>query len=376
MAIGEEPVFRERVRYIAARWRLPAVSVAAAAVLAFGISEMMPRKYTATSTVIIDPPPTNDPRTTTALNPAYLDSLTTFEHYFTSDTLFLQAARRFHLGAGGEGLRALRERVLKVVVQRQTRILQVSATLEDPKDAVALEQYITEQGIAQDRAESDAADRENLRNVNDELERARVRLESARNEWEHVTLNDTPETLRSEVSAAIELLSGTRRLREQADAEAAEWRVRARDGDPDDRKSSTVLANAAEARAQEYAKREKELDEEIATKRKRVAEQTSRHAIASAELDSSQKACDAALARVRDYNALTGLHGERLRVIDPGVEPRQPSSPRVLLNTLAAALLAGCLAIAWLNLMAGMPRQRPVVVRAPAPLHEERTVSR
>ena len=165
-------------------------------------------------------------------------------------------------------------------------------------------------------------------------------------------------------------------MREQADAEAAEWRVRARDGDPDDRKSSTVLANAAEARAQEYAKRERELDEEIATKRKRVAEQTSRHAIASAELDSAQKAYDAALARVRDYNALTGLHGERLRVIDPGVEPRQPSSPRVLLNTLAAALLAGCLAIAWLNLMAGMPRQRPVVVRAPAPLHEERTVSR
>jgi uncharacterized protein involved in exopolysaccharide biosynthesis len=65
-----------------------------------------------------------------------------------------------------------------------------------------------------------------------------------------------------------------------------------------------------------------------------------------------------------------------MHVIDPGVEPRQPSSPRVLLNTIAAALLAAFIGIAWLNFMAGMPRQRPSVVRAPAALHEERTVSR
>ena len=84
---------------------------------------------------------------------------------------------------------------------------------------------------------------------------------------------------------------------------------------------------------------------------------------------------EAALTRVRDFSALNGLRSEHLRIIDPGVEPRQPSSPKVLLNTIAGSLLAACIAVAWLNLMAGVPRQKPTVVRAPAPLHEERSVS-
>jgi uncharacterized protein involved in exopolysaccharide biosynthesis len=372
----EETAFRLRARFIASRWRFLVLSVAAASLLAFAISEFLPRRYTATSTVIVDPPATNDPRTTTALNPGYLDSLSTFEHYFTSDTLFQQAAQRFHLDAGEAGIVALRQKVLKVSMQRQTRILQVSATLPSPKDAIALVQYITDQGIATNRERSAASDRDILKNVSEELDRARARIDKARADWEKATRDDTPETLRTEVGAAIGLLTETRRLHEQADAEAAEWRIRARDGDPPDRQSGTILANAAGARADEYDKRERDFAEEIATKRKLVAERTTSHAVASAELDSAQRSYDAAFARVRDYSALTGLHSERLRVIDPGVEPQEPSSPQVLLNTIAAALLAACMAIAWINLMAGMPGQRPAVVRTPAPFHEERSLSR
>ena len=376
MATREEPVVRDRVLYIATRWRFLAVTVGIAAVLAFTISEFMPRRYTATVTVIIDPPAAADPRAATVLNPAYLDSLTTFEHYFDSDALFQQAAPRFHLDPASMGVTALRKKVLKVAMQHQSRVLEVSATLPDPKNALALAQYIAQQGIQASRDESLTGDRDSLASVSEELDNARTRLDQARAEWQRIAHDDTPETLRAEVSSAIGLLSETKRLHEQADAEAAEWRVRARDGAAEDRQSSTVLANAGAARGAEYAAREKDLSDEIATKRKLVAESTARHALASAELDSAQRACDAALARSRDYGSLTGMRGERMHVVDPGVEPRKPSSPKVLLNTLAAGLLAACIAIAWLNLMAGMPIRRPTVVRSSAALHEERSLSR
>ncbi|MGD0617213.1 MAG: hypothetical protein ABSB67_06090 [Bryobacteraceae bacterium] len=376
MPITEERAFRERTLYVVVRWRFLVAAVVTAGLLALGVSELMPRLYTATSTVIIDPPATNDPRTTTALNPTYLDSLTTFERYFTSDTLFQEAAQRFHLDTGRAGVTAVRKSVLKVSVQHQTRILEVSATLPDPKDAIVLVQYITQRSIEASREEALAGDQDSLRNVTEDMDRARSRLEAARSAWEQVAHDDTPETLRSEVSAAISLHTETLRLHEEAVAETAQWRARAQDGDAEDRESGTILSNAAAARATEYAKREKELAGEIDTKRKLVAQKTMQHAIASAELDSAQKAYDAAFTRVRDYTALTGMHSERMHVIDPGVEPRQPSSPKVLLNTIAAALLAALIGLAWLNFMAGMPKQRPSVVRVPAALHEERTVSR
>ncbi|MGA2185375.1 MAG: hypothetical protein ABSH47_20330 [Bryobacteraceae bacterium] len=375
MPITEDRTVRERTAYVLARWRFVVIAVAAAGLLAFAISEFLPRRYTATSTVIIDPPGTNDPRAAMVVNPTYLDSLRTFERFFTSDTLFQQAARRFHLDAGQGGIMELRKRVLKVAVQRETRVLEVSATLPNPKDALAMVRYITEQSIHASREEAMAADRDTLGNVTEEFDHARARFEKARAEWEMAARQGTPETLQGEVSAAIGLRSEVSRLRVQAEAEAAEWRIRARDGDAQDRQSSTVLMNASGARASEYARRERELAEEVSTKRKLLAELTERHAVASGEFDSARKAYEAALSRVRDFSALNGLRSEHLRVIDPGVEPRQPSSPKVLLNTIAASLLAACFAVAWLNFMAGVPRQRPAVVRATAASHEERSIS-
>ncbi len=376
MPVTEDRTVRERTAYIVSRWRFVVAAVAAAALLTFTVSEFLPRKYTATATVIIDPPGSNDPRAALVVNPTYLDSLRTFERYFTSDTLFQQAAQRFHLDGGKAGISALRNSVLKVSVEHETRVLEVSATLSNPRDALALVQYITQESIHASRDEAQAGDRDTVANVTEEYESARVRFEKARAEWELAAQQGTPESLQGEVSAAIGLHSEVSRLRVQAEAEAAEWRLRARDGDAQDRQSSTVLANASSARASEYAKRENELADEISTKRKQLADLSERHAVASGEFDSARKAYEAALSRMRDFSALNGLRSEHMRVIDPGVEPRQPSSPKVLLNTIAASLLAACFAVAWLNFVAGIPRQRPAVVRAPAPLHEERSLSR
>jgi capsular polysaccharide biosynthesis protein len=374
MPVTEDRTVRERTAYVVSRWRFVVAATAAAGLLAFAVSEFQPRRYTATATVIIDPPGTNDPRAAMAVNPTYLDSLRTFERFFTSDTLFQRAAQQFHLDSGKAGITALRNSVLTVAVDHETRVLVVSATLPDPKAAIALVRYITEESIQASRDEATAADRDTLADVTKEFDSARVRFEKARTDWEQAALQGTPEALQGELTAAIELQSEVSRLRVQAEAEAAEWRIRARDGDAQDRQSSTVLADASSARASEYAKREHELEGEISTKRTLLAVLSERHVVASGEFDSSRKAYEAALSRVRDFSALNGLRSEHLRVIDPGVEPRQPSSPKVLLNTIAGSLLAACIAVAWLNFMAGAPRQRPAVVRAPA-AYEERSVS-
>jgi uncharacterized protein involved in exopolysaccharide biosynthesis len=371
MPTTEEPTPRERLAYLANRWRFILIAAAAAGVLAFGVSELLPRRYTAVATVIIDPPGTNDPRASMVVNPTYLDSLRTFERFFTSDTLFEQAARRFHLEPGGRGLVALRQRVLNVAVERETRIIEVRATLPNPKDAIGLAQYITERSINANREEAEAADRDTLRNVTEEFDRAQDRLEKAQAQWKQVAQEGAPEALQSELSAAIGVLSEVERLEAQANAEAAEFQTRAHEADERDKEADAVIANSVAARAREYAKRAAELTGDINVKRRQFAEATQRHAVASGELDAARRAYEAALSRKRDFSALNGLRSEHMRVIDPGVEPQRPSSPDILLNTVGAFVLAACMAAAWLNLTARRPEPRTAFVRAHTAIYEE-----
>jgi uncharacterized protein involved in exopolysaccharide biosynthesis len=375
MPSTEDRTADERIAYILTRWRFLLSTVVAAGLLSLGVSELLPRRYTATATLIIDPPGSNDPRTAMVVNPTYLDSLRTFERFFTSDTLFAQAAEKFHLQAGGIGIPALRKRILKVGVQRDTRVLEVSATLRSPKDAIALVQYITERSLGASREEAEATDRETLKNVSEELERAQVRFEKAQAEWELVAQQGTPQPLEQEVGAAVGLQSEVRRLETEANAAAAEFRARLHDGDETNQRSNSEDAISIAAGAAEYAKREQELAAEISSGRKLLAEVTQRHAVASGELDAARKAYEAALSRQRDFSALSGLRSEHMRVIDPGVEPRQPSSPDVLSNTIGASLLAACMALAWLGFAAGMPRRKPTLVHTALAAYEDRSIS-
>ncbi len=358
-----EPTLGERFRYVAARWRYLLTVIGCAAALAFVVSELMPRRYTATATVIIDPPAASDPRASAALNPTYLASLSTFERFFTSDTLFQQAAGRFHLDIADNDIETLRRRVLKVSMQRDTRILEVSATLPDPVVARSLVQFITEQSIAASHAGAIGADHEALETMNAELDRARTRFEKARTQWERVTRNDTPSSDEDSLEAAIGLQSEIRRLENEAGAETADWQARAQDGVPVDREYARTQARAAAARRDHYAAREAQIASEIAADDKLLATNSAALTTASAELDSSRKELESIQAHMRDLTAMAGTRTERMRIIDRGVAPRRPSSPNVLFSTIAAALLAACLGAAWLALRADEPRPRPAVIR-------------
>jgi uncharacterized protein involved in exopolysaccharide biosynthesis len=348
-----DPTIWDYLGVIAARWRFLTAVVAATVLLTLVVTRFLPRKYTTTSTIIIDPPATNDTRTATALNPTYLESLHTFEHFFTSDTQFQQAAQRFHLSSGDSDIETLRQKVLKVTMPHGTRILQVSATLPDPLHAKQLVDFITENSIAASRAEALGADRDTLANVTAEVERGRTRFEKALSEWERAAKDDTPDSIQSVLEAKVGLHSTISRYEEEAKAEADGWQARAEAGTPDALEYAKGEARAAAVKQKDFAARADKIAAEIAANRKLLAERSGRLTTATAELESARKALDSAQARLRDFSALEGMRSERMRVIDPGVVSRKPSSPNALLNAISAALLAACLGVAWILLRAG-----------------------
>src|ERR1700722_18815094 len=123
----------EYIDFLRARWRFPAFACGFAILLALAIGLLLPKRYTATATILIDPPAGGDPRIATAVSTVYLESLKTYELLATNAQLFLRAAGQFHLREHDDSpIEALKKRVLKVDKLHDTRALQISVTLPHP----------------------------------------------------------------------------------------------------------------------------------------------------------------------------------------------------------------------------------------------------
>src|SRR5215470_7114619 len=85
------------VGYVQSRWRFVVASALTAVVLAAAVSWLLPRQYTATARILIEPPAGADPRAALAVSPIYLESLKTYEQFASSDSLFQKAVARFQL---------------------------------------------------------------------------------------------------------------------------------------------------------------------------------------------------------------------------------------------------------------------------------------
>jgi len=66
-------------QYLLRRWRFIVSVCAIAVVLALVVSLVLPKNYTATASLLIEPPAGNDPRTSIAVSPVYLESLRSYE---------------------------------------------------------------------------------------------------------------------------------------------------------------------------------------------------------------------------------------------------------------------------------------------------------
>ena len=338
----------EYVDYLRRRWRVAAAACGVALLLSLAVSLLLPKRYTATASIVIEPPGGNDVRLSTAVSPVYLESLKTYERFASSDTLFARAAERFHLIEPGtsQSIESLKARVLKVAKLRDTKILEISATLTDPKTAQGLVQYLADETVSSSRSESLASDTDFLGKAQKQTTEAHLRLEQIQKESADAAVNAPTEALQSEVDAAVELQGKVQQQLVAAEADFAEYQQQAQSGG----QYAGEQLQAARARVTLLQKRSDELDRQIQQKSKTLATRLAKREQLQTETKLAQSAYEALSNRLHDLEVTAGSHAEQLRVIDPGIIPQRPSSPNIPLNVAAALFLAFASSIVYLSL--------------------------
>jgi len=330
----------EYAGYLGSRWRTIAGACLTAVLLTGGLTMLLPKRYTATASILIDPPAGNDSRTATAVSPVYLESLKTYEHFASSDTLFQKAVEKYHLAESGAPVESLKRRILRVGKVRDTKILEVDVTLEDPQKAQALVQFLAEETIRLSQSLLRDGEADLLLEAQKQMDAAKARFDSAQTMWGSFSTNSSIDGLKAELDSAAELKARIRRSWIEAAARAA---------DLASRPNEAVDLAGAKARVAALEKQSRELEQEWTEKNAKLAAQQTRQTQLSTELETAKRGLDTAVTRYREVQNATGYRGERLKLIDPGVVPQRPSSPNLMLNLLAAFLVSLSAAIVFLS---------------------------
>jgi uncharacterized protein involved in exopolysaccharide biosynthesis len=319
------------------------------------------------ATVVIDPPGASDPRTASGVTPIYLESLKSYEEFASSDSLYLKACEKFGLldGSAGTSIERFKRRVLRVEKLKDTRLLEISATLPEARQAQQLAQYIAEETVALNRNLSRDGDLKLVEGLNGQLETARAALDRARADAATASSREAP--IAQQAQDLAELSAGTRQKAVEAGAEAAELSAQeaslSRAGaDGEDRSSSDlgyVRLRAAGARARQAALAASgtEVEREAAEKETAAADLRAQRATADAILSSAESRHKELQGRVNELTASAGLRTEQLRIVDPGIVPQRPSFPDIPLILAAAFSLSLTVVLALLSLHFSMTRR-------------------
>lgn len=347
------------IGYLRARWRWIAASAALAVALAFVAGSLMTPQYTATARIVIEPPAGADLRAAMAVSPIYLESLKTYEQFAAGDSLFQKAVQQF--GLDGRPIEAMKRRVLQVQLVRNTRILEISATLPDAKKAQALARYLAEATVEINRATVSESDQELLRGIEQQARDLRARLTETDAAWSKAVAAEPLLGLQASMEQAAELRSKIEEQVRSVELDIADLSERAK-STPDGGEMHKQETNAR-ARLLEMRKQVQDLERQAAEREKLLAVRQAHRDQLDAERKAGQTALASMEARLRDARGETGFRGERLKIIDSGIVPERPSSPNVPLN-LAVALLVGLiLPILYLTLEMSSQDRRATVAR-------------
>ena len=160
------------------RWPVIAVAVGVAVALALVAGLIMPAQYTATARILIESPAAGDLRASMAVSPVYLESLKSYAILASGDRLFADAIEHLHLQRS-RSIEQMKNAVLKVTIPRSTKVLEVAATLPDPRQAQALAHYIAERTVALARDLALEADRDALADAQKQQDEARAQLKQS-----------------------------------------------------------------------------------------------------------------------------------------------------------------------------------------------------
>ena len=345
--------------------KFAAIAIGTAVLLTGAISFLLPKQYTATATLVIEPPAGTDPRGATAVSAIYLESLKAYEQFAASDSLFERARQKFHLeeGPGSAATEALRKRVLRVVKLPDTKVLQIKATLPDARQSQALVQFLAEETVALNRSVENQSEHEALTEVRKQVQEAGANLSQTRGEYNAAVAEGAESVLGDEVRNLSDLKG---RLNEQlanAATSLAELSARA-----DAQTKGFAAGDSRENLQQDIAgarARSSALSAQMATVSRDLTQKAAALAAVQARADQSADQLRAANTAFevmsRRANELAGSNGQRteqLRIIDSGIVPQQPSFPNVSLFTAMALLFSALLSLAWLSLRYGLEQQR------------------
>jgi capsular polysaccharide biosynthesis protein len=331
----------EYFAYLLSRWRFAAGCCFIATAIAGLVSVIMPKRYTATATILIEAPAGNDPRAATAVSPIYLDSLKTYERFADSDTLFVRAADRFGLREQeGLGTDALKRQVLKVTKPRDTKLLEIAVTLRDPRAAQAVAQFLAEETLNLNRSILRRTDEELAAEARRQMETASARLQQIDKSVSEQN-KEPADSLRWEVQNLADLKSQLERDLAGARVDQAEMQAQA---DPPRRELAGIVARI-DALTRELSS----IDRAMAAKDTERARRETRLDELEAERKAARTEFNTAAMRLSEAQMAAGTRGERLTIIDPGIVPQRPTSPKILLNVVAAFLIAFVFALTYIT---------------------------
>ena len=345
--------------YVRSRWRLIAASSGIAVGLALVGCLLLPRQYTATARLLIEPPAGTDLRAAMAVSPIYLESLKTYEHLAASDNLFLKAVDRFGLRArsGTGSIESLKKRVLKVGIVRNTRILEIAATMNDPRKAQALARFLAESAVDLNRSLVGDSNQDLAQGIERQEREARKQLDDIDAAWAQLLSREPMNELQAEMEHAAELRTGLQQQELGAELEIADNAAREKHANAPEASEIRKQTDDARARVDEIRRQLQTLDRQAAEREKLLAMRLAHRDKLEADRKAAQSALAAVEARLREARGDAGYRGERLRVIDPGIVPERPSFPNLPLSLMAALLLGVILPLLYLTLELSFSRR-------------------
>ena len=329
--------------HLKSRWRLMAVACGIAVGLAVVHGLLAQKQYVATARILIEPPGSSDPRAATSVSPVYLESLQTYEHLASSDSLFERAVNK--LGIRDESrpspLSSLKSAILETRIPRNTKILEISVTLPDPKKAQQLASFIAHETIRLNQhaiTESDNAQAAPIKTLRAQAQERVREAEAASMEFAKA---GSTHGLLEEVQALVDTRSYLQQQVFYAEDLRAELAREGRESaaSPQAGETSRDSIAAAEERLERLHRQISELDGEIARKRRALASMQTRQQARDSEREAAWTALQQTEARLAQAQGTVAARGERLQVIDPGVVPERHSSPKRTLNVIVVFLL-------------------------------------
>ena len=342
--------------YLRTRWRSIAASCGTAVVLALIVSLLMPRQYTAAARIVIEPPAGTDMRAAVAVSPIYLESLRTYEQFASGDSLFQQAVNHFGLRSGP--VESQKRRVLKVGLLRNTRILEIWATLPDPKKAQALAQYLAQATVDMNRGLTADGDQDLVLGMVQQQRDFRQRLAESDAAWVELLSREPVQALQTETENAAELRSNLEQQISNVELEIADAAERLKQAVGGDAVEIRKQETNARARLSQLRSQMDTLARESRDREKLLAVRLAHRERLEVDRKAVQAQLNAVETQLREARGGASYRGERLKIIDPGIVPERPSSPNVPLNLAAAFLLGLVLPVLWLTLRMGYEDQR------------------